>query len=116
VGAASAGGALAGGTPADLVEPARVGFVVGRVVGGSVDRHRVVRRLRHLVRDRLGRLPAGALVVIRALPAARGAESGTLGRDLDAALGQLLASGPAAAGAAGRVDHAAGRGRPVMRS
>ena len=35
----------------------RAGFVVGRSVGGSVERHRVTRRLRHLVADRL-RLPA----------------------------------------------------------
>src|SRR6185369_5030185 len=45
---------------------ARVGFVVGRTVGNSVTRHRTVRRLRHLVRDRLGRLPAGSILVVRA--------------------------------------------------
>ena len=37
-------------------EPApRVGFVVSRAVGGSVVRHRVIRRLRHLVRAHLPR-------------------------------------------------------------
>ncbi|MCA1695384.1 MAG: ribonuclease P protein component, partial [Actinobacteria bacterium] len=46
----------------------KVGFVVGRTVGGSVVRHRVQRRLRHLMRSRLARLPAGSLVVVRALP------------------------------------------------
>lgn len=83
--------------PADAVGPARAGFVVGRAVGGSVDRHRMVRRLRHLVRDRLGRLPDGALLVVRALPAAREADSATLGQDLDAALTRLLTAEPAAA-------------------
>lgn len=68
---------------------ARVGFVVGKAVGNSVVRHRTVRRLRHLVRDRLDRLPAGATLVIRALPPAAEADSAALGRDLDAALLRL---------------------------
>jgi ribonuclease P protein component len=69
--------------------PARVGFVVGRAVGGSVVRHQVIRRLRHLVRDRLDRLPAGSRLVVRALPPAAAADSAELGRDLDAALDRL---------------------------
>ena len=69
---------------------ARVGFVVGRAVGNSVIRHRTVRRLRHLVRDELDRLPAGSILVIRALPPAAAADSATLGRDVDAALTRLL--------------------------
>jgi ribonuclease P protein component len=48
--------------------PARVGFVVPKAVGNAVVRKRVTRRLRHLVRDRLQRIPDGALVVVRALP------------------------------------------------
>ena len=68
----------------------RVGFVVGRAVGNSVIRHRTVRRLRHLVRDRLDRLPAGSILVIRALPPAAETDSARLGRDLDAALTRLL--------------------------
>jgi len=48
----------------------RAGFVVSKAVGGSVVRHRVVRRLRHAVRDRLDDLPAGAMLVVRALPSA----------------------------------------------
>jgi ribonuclease P protein component len=71
---------------------ARAGFVVGRAVGNSVVRHRTVRRLRHLVRDRLDRLPAGSILVVRALPAAADADSATLGRDLDAALARVLAA------------------------
>ncbi|MDQ3904934.1 MAG: ribonuclease P protein component [Actinomycetota bacterium] len=77
----------------------KVGFVVGRAVGGSVVRHRVQRRLRHLMRSRLSALPAGALVVVRALPASAGASSAALGDDLDAALRRLLrtSAGPAKA-------------------
>ncbi len=56
--------------PPEAAPPARAGFVVGRSVGNSVVRHRVIRRLRHLVRDRLGLLPAGSRLVVRALPPA----------------------------------------------
>lgn len=76
--------------PADVpAGPARAGFVVGRAVGNSVVRHRVIRRLRHLVRDRLGALPAGSRLVVRALPPAAAADSAALGRDLDAAFAKL---------------------------
>ena len=73
----------------------KVGFVVGRTVGGAVVRHRVQRQLRHLMRARLDSLPSGALVVVRALPAAAGRDSATLGEDLDGALRRLRHS-PAA--------------------
>jgi ribonuclease P protein component len=66
--------------------PARAGFVVPRAVGGAVVRNLVRRRLRHLVRERLTELPAGAVLVVRALPGAGGASYAQLGRDLDAAL------------------------------
>jgi ribonuclease P protein component len=69
---------------------ARVGFVVGRAVGNSVVRHRTVRRLRHLVGDRLDRLPAGSDPGGPALPPAACADSAALGADLDAALTRLL--------------------------
>ena len=81
---------LAPDPAAGQASTARVGFVVGRTVGNSVTRHRTVRRLRHLVRDRLGRLPAGSILVVRALPPAAAADSVALGRDLDAALTRLL--------------------------
>jgi len=71
--------------------PASAGFVVSRAVGGSVDRHRVVRRLRHLVRARLDRLPLGGRLVVRALAPARDADSDLLAADLDAALDRVLA-------------------------
>lgn len=63
-----------------------VGFVVSKAVGSAVDRNRVKRQLRHLMRDRVGDLPAGSRVVVRALPASQSATSATLSEHLDAAL------------------------------
>lgn len=64
----------------------RAGFVVSKAVGNAVVRNRVRRRLRHLVSERLAALPAGATVVVRALPAAADRPFADLGRDLTAAL------------------------------
>lgn len=75
--------------------PAKAGFVVSKAVGNSVVRHRVTRRLRHLIRPRLGTLPDGTALVIRALPAAASASSTELASDLDAALRRLDLSPPA---------------------
>jgi ribonuclease P protein component len=69
--------------------PARAGFVVSKAVGTAVTRNRVKRRLRHLVAARLDELPDGAVLVVRALPAAAAAAVGDLARDLDSALGRL---------------------------
>ena len=66
--------------------PVRAGFVVSRQVGNSVIRHRVTRQLRPLVARRLGLLPAGTDLVVRALPAAAGATSADLDRDLATAV------------------------------
>ncbi|WP_130345074.1 ribonuclease P protein component [Herbihabitans rhizosphaerae] len=71
----------------------RVGFVVSKAVGNAVVRHRVSRRLRHLMRDRLGTLPAGAALVVRALPPSATASSRQLGKDIDAALRRLGLTG-----------------------
>jgi len=68
---------------------ARVGFVVSKAVGNSVVRHRVTRRLRHLMADRLGTLPADCTLVVRALPSSAAASSSELGADLDGALRRL---------------------------
>jgi ribonuclease P protein component len=89
------GAGRAGG--ADRVDPAladvdavpRVGFVVSKAVGNSVVRHRVTRRLRHVLRDRLGTVRPGCALVVRALPPAASAASADLGSDLDAALRRL---------------------------
>ncbi|MFI5936107.1 ribonuclease P protein component [Actinoplanes sp. NPDC051494] len=71
--------------PAQASE-ARAGFVVSKAVGNAVVRNKVRRRLRHLVQARLADLPAGAALVVRALPASATASSETLGADLDSAL------------------------------
>jgi ribonuclease P protein component len=63
---------------------------VSKAVGNSVVRHRVSRKLRHVVRDRLDRLPEGTSLVVRALPAAADASSADLANDFDAALRRLL--------------------------
>ncbi|MFK0047040.1 ribonuclease P protein component [Streptomyces sp. NPDC090741] len=76
--------------PGEIDPSTRAGFVVSKAVGGAVVRNRVKRRLRHLVRERLSQLPAGSLVVVRALPGAGDACADELARDLDAALTRLL--------------------------
>ena len=65
---------------------ARAGFVVSKAVGNAVVRNAVRRRLRHLVRPLLAELPAGTILVVRALPAAASASYASLGADLEAAL------------------------------
>jgi ribonuclease P protein component len=74
----------------DSAAPAQVGFVVSGTVGGAVARNTVRRRLRHLVRRRLDRLPAGCRLVVRARSAAAGAATSALEHDLDAALTKAL--------------------------
>jgi ribonuclease P protein component len=71
----------------------RAGFVVSRAVGAAVTRNRVKRRLRHLVRDRLDRVPPGGLLVVRALPAAAGASPAQLAADLDRLLRRVTQVG-----------------------
>jgi ribonuclease P protein component len=71
-------------------EPARVGFVVSRAVGGAVVRNRVRRRLRHLARGYLGSLPEGSLLVVRANPRAATARQADLAAELDLVIQTLL--------------------------
>jgi ribonuclease P protein component len=68
----------------------QAGFIVSKAVGNAVARNRVKRRLRHLVRERLDRVPAAGLVVVRALPSASTARSSELGHDLDRCLDRVL--------------------------
>jgi ribonuclease P protein component len=72
--------------------PSQAGFIVSRAVGGSVVRNTVQRRLRHLIRTRLDRIPPGSMVVVRATPRAADASSAALGRDLDVCLSRLVSS------------------------
>ncbi len=74
--------------PVDV--PARAGLVVSKAVGGSVVRSRTSRRLRHVLRERVAALPAGARLVVRAAPAAGAAASAELATDLDGALSSAL--------------------------
>lgn len=74
------------GTDQPATAAARAGFVVPKAVGGAVERNRVRRRLRHLMRERLAALPPGAAVVIRALPGVTERDHQRLAADLDAAL------------------------------
>jgi ribonuclease P protein component len=74
----------------EVDEPVRVGFTVGRPVGPAVVRNKVRRRLRHIVAERLHRLPAGSLLVVRANPKAATARNDELAADVDAALDRLL--------------------------
>lgn len=76
--------------PAPTRTPPRVGFVVSKAVGGSVVRHRVVRRLRALLAARLDRIPGGTDLVVRAQSPAATASSTQLADALDHALGRAL--------------------------
>jgi ribonuclease P protein component len=76
-------------TLADTGAVPRVGFVVSKAVGNSVVRHRVARRLRHVVRDRLGTVRPGCTLVVRALPSAASAASADLSGDIDSAFRRL---------------------------
>ena len=75
------------------VERPQVGLVVSKAVGGAVSRNLVKRRLRHLARERIMRLPGSAVLVVRALPAAAEADYRSLGADLDRAIDRALARG-----------------------
>jgi ribonuclease P protein component len=67
-------------------DPPRAGLAVSKAVGNSVLRHRVARRLRHLLRERITDLPDGTLLVVRAMPAAATASFADLAGALDAGL------------------------------
>lgn len=64
----------------------QIGFVVTKAIGGAVERHRVARQLRHLVRAGLSDLDPGDRIVVRALPGSRYAKSQRLQQELTAAL------------------------------
>jgi ribonuclease P protein component len=77
-------------TAAGGVGAGRVGFIVSRKVGPAVTRNRVRRRLRHLARGHLARLPPGSLLVLRAAPAAATATYAGLAAELDRVITVLL--------------------------
>ncbi|MFC7879076.1 ribonuclease P protein component [Isoptericola sp. NPDC057391] len=71
--------------------PSQVGLVVSKAVGNAVHRNRVKRRLRHIAAAHLAALPAGARMVVRALPASGGATYAELDRDLTSSLDRAVA-------------------------
>jgi ribonuclease P protein component len=93
--------------------PPRVGFTVSRQVGNAVERNRVRRRLREVVRLAPGTglctpLFAGHDYVLIGRRAALKAPFGDMVRELDAALRRLHASGAVTTGPLHRAGHKAG--------
>ncbi len=81
-------------TPSRPGEPPRAGFVVSKAVGGSVVRHAVTRRLRHVVRAHLAELAPGSTTVVRALPESADADFHALEHDFAAALASVTRAAP----------------------
>ena len=81
----------AGQTDTRAGQPPRVGFVVSKAVGGAVVRNRTKRRLRALMAARVGTVPNGTDLVVRANPVAAQADSAQLGAELDRVLPKVLA-------------------------
>jgi ribonuclease P protein component len=94
-------------TAPDL-QPARAGFIVGRAVGSAVTRNRLRRQLRHLLAPRLGVMPAGTDVVVRASAAAAHSNARDLADRLDGLLNRALAADGTAPSADGTAPSADG--------
>jgi ribonuclease P protein component len=71
----------------------QVGLIIARSVGSAVQRHRVARRLRHIMRALVMSLDQPQKVVIRALPSSRNADSARLDQQLRAGLRRIQATG-----------------------
>lgn len=67
----------------------RFAFVVGKTVGNSVIRHKVTRRLRHLVMANYLKFPKGSDVVVRALPGIEKTSHQELQNNFDVALAKV---------------------------
>ena len=70
------------GSERDQGNGPRVGLIIAKAVGSAVERHRVARRLRHVVRNMMDELHPADLLVIRALPSSRHASSVRLEQQL----------------------------------
>jgi ribonuclease P protein component len=99
--------------------PVRVGFTVSKQVGNAVERNRVKRRLREIVRlSAGGEMRDGHDYVLIGRRAALALPFGEMKRELDAALGRVHSpqSGRGGTGGAGtRPPHEAGSPRPKPR-
>jgi ribonuclease P protein component len=71
-------------------QPPRVGFVVSKAVGNAVVRNRTKRVLRPLMAARVGQLPSGLDIVVRANPDLAGTPTATVAQDLDRLLSAVL--------------------------
>jgi ribonuclease P protein component len=80
----------AGSTDARAGQPPRVGFVVSKAVGNAVVRNRTKRVLRALMSARLGALPDGVDVIVRANAQLPGTPRTLLVQDLDKQLATVL--------------------------
>ena len=98
-GARGAGGSRSGSrlivvqvssTDARVGQPPRVGFVVSKAVGNAVVRNRTKRVLRALMSTRVGVLPDGIDVVVRANADLPGSPRAALVKDLDRLLVTVL--------------------------
>jgi ribonuclease P protein component len=98
-GARGAGGSRSGSrlivvhanwTDARAGQPPRVGLVVSKAVGNAVVRNRQKRVLRALMSARVGQLPAGVDVVVRANPGLPGSPTALVAQDLDRLLDTVL--------------------------
>ena len=54
-------------SPVTNQETPKCGLIINKSVGGSVVRHTLARKLRHALAPQISKLPAGSLLVIRAL-------------------------------------------------
>ena len=77
-------------TDARAGQPPRIGLVVSKAVGNAVVRNRTKRVLRALVSTRIGQLPDGVDVVIRAKTDLPGTPTAILAQDLDRLLATVL--------------------------
>jgi ribonuclease P protein component len=80
----------ANSTDARAGQPPRVGFVVSKAVGNAVVRNRTKRVLRALMITRVGQLPDGVDVVVRANADLPGSPTAVLAQDLDRLLATVL--------------------------
>ena len=80
----------ANSTDARAGQPPRVGFVVSKAVGNAVVRNRTKRVLRALMNARVGQLPEGVDVVIRANADIPGSPTALLAQDLDRLLATVV--------------------------
>ena len=80
----------ANSTDARAGQPPRVGFVVSKAVGNAVVRNRTKRILRALMSTRVGQVPAGVDVVVKANPELPGTPHAVVVQDLDRLLATVL--------------------------